>query len=477
MFSFKINKKAIAILLLSGCTLSSCRKLVEIGPPVNQVGLDQAFASDATATSAILGLYNASSVRSVLFPMTELPGLSSDELQNNIPSAAYDEFGSSAITITNSLVENTLWYNNYGSLNQANAMLAGIERSNTLSTAVKNQLMGEAKVWRAFVLFQLVNCFGDVPMPLTDDPIGNATLARTPAATVWAQVIKDLTEAQGLLTDAYPSALRGRINKQVANALLARAYLYTRDYKNAEATASLVINSGLYSLNKDLNSVFSNTSNEIIWQLATITGLSIYTTNADNSGGSFAAPAGTIPGVTLKDTIYNTFEAGDLRKANWVARTPIAGSNYNVITKYKLRVLPSGATTGTEFNVMLRYAEQFLIRAEARAQLGANANAIADLDSIRSRAGLPMLDNSLGKAALLAAVEQERKAELFGEWGHRWFDLKRTPSLVSPADKTRADDVMSVLRPATWNSTDILYPIPDAQRVANPALTQNPGYK
>ena len=86
-----------------------------------------------------------------------------------------------------------------------------------------------------------------------------------------------------------------------------------------------------------------------------------------------------------------------------------------------------------------------------------------------------MLDNSLSQPNLLLAVEQERKAELFGEWGNRWLDLKRTPS-INGGGKTRADDVIGGMRPATWASTDILYPIPDAQRVANPALTQNQGY-
>ena len=79
------------------------------------------------------------------------------------------------------------------------------------------------------------------------------------------------------------------------------------------------------------------------------------------------------------------------------------------------------------------------------------------------------------EANLLLAIEKERKAELFGEWGHRWFDLKRTPA-VSGGGKTRADEVIGGMRPATWASTDVLYPIPDAQRVSNPALTQNPGY-
>ncbi len=473
MFQHHIKRNLI-VLALAGSIFSSCRKLVEIGAPVNQVGLDQSFSSDATASSAVLGIYNASSTRSLLFPMSEMPGLSANELQNNVSSPAYDEFRTNSISITNSLVANTFWYYTYGSLSQANAMLSGITRSTGLSEAVKNQLTGEVKTWRAFLFFQLVNYFGDVPMPLTDEPLLNATLPRTPAAQVWQQIIKDLTAARDVLSDTYPSSMRVRINRQAANALLARAYLYTKDWQNAEIASSAVINSGLYTLNADLNSTFSNTSNEIIWQLFTLTGLSIYTTNTDTNGGSYAAATGTVPGVTLTDTLYNSMETGDLRKTNWVAPTVIGGTNYKVITKYKLRVVAAGTTTGNEYNVVLRLGEQYLIRAEARAQLTNLSGAIADLDSIRKRAGLPFLDNNSTQPALLAAVEKERKAELFGEWGHRWFDLKRTPGLMG--GKTRADEVIGGMRPATWASTDVLYPIPDAQRVANPALTQNPGY-
>jgi len=476
MFTRTIHKQIMAGLLLTGCTFTSCRKLVEIGPPVNQAGLDQSFASDATATSAILGIYNSSNARDFVYPAAIFPGFSADELQNNVSSPASDEFRTNAITITNSNIANQLWYYPYYILAQINAMHAGIERSTTLSTGVKNQLLGETKTWRAFVLFHLVNYFGDVPMPLTDDPIGNSTLARTPAPQVWQQIIVDLKDATALLSDTYPSVLRSRVNKQTANALLARAYLYTKDWENAAATASLVIGSGLYKLNPDVNTTFANTSNEIIWQFATLTGLSVYTSNTDAKGGSYAAAAGTVPAVTATDTLYNSLEANDKRKAGWLTPTVIGGTNYKVISKYKLRVLASGTTTGNEYNVVLRLAEQYLIRAEARAQLNDLTGAIADADTIRSRAGLPMLDDNLAQQDVLLAIEKERKAELFGEWGHRWFDLKRRPSVVSPADKTRADDVIGGIKPATWNATDILYPIPDAQRVANPALTQNNGY-
>jgi hypothetical protein len=465
----------ISAILLTGIVFSSCKRLVEIGPPTTQVGLDQAFASDGTATSAVLGIYNASFTRDLVFPLSELPGLSANELQNNVSNPPYDEFKTNSITITNSLVAYTLWGYSYSTLAQANAMMDGISRSTTLSASVKNQLMGETKVWRAFINLYLVNMFGDVPMPVTDDPLANATLARTPAAQVWAQIIKDLTDAQSVLTDAYPATLRTRINRQTANALLARVYLYQKQWANAEAAASTVINSGIYSLNKDLNTTFSNTSNEVIWQLATLTGISTYTTNRDANGGSYAAATGSIPAVTLTDTLYNSLETGDKRKSSWVAPTDIGGTNYKVITKYKLRVLATGATTGNEYSVILRLAEQYLVRAEARAQQGNLTGAIADVDTIRAKAGLPMLDNNITQPNLLLAIENERKAELFGEWGNRWFDLKRTPG-ISGGSKTRADEVIGGMRPATWTSTDILYPIPDAQRVANPALTQNPGY-
>lgn len=474
MLSFNIHKKVLLSLLLTGGVFSSCKKLVEIGPPTTQVGLDQAFASEATATSAVVGIYNTSAIREWMFPMSELPGLSANELQNNVSSPAYDEFKTNSITVTNTLVPN-LWYGAYGTISQANAMMDGLNRSTALSPAVKNQLLGETKVWRAFIYGYLVSMFNDVPLPLKDDPLGNATLARTPASQVWTQLITDLNEAQGLLTDAYPATQRTRINRQTANALLARAYLYQRDWAKAEAAASAVINSGIYSLNKDLNTTFSNSSNEVIWQLATLTGLSIYMTNRDAQGGSYAAAAGTVPAVTLTDTLYNSMEAGDKRKAAWVAATDIGGQNYKVITKYKLRVLATGSTMGNEYSVILRLAEQYLIRAEARAQLGNIPGAIADVNAIRDKAGLPALDNSISPANLLLAIEKERKAELFGEWGHRWFDLKRTPA-VSGGGKTRADEVIGGMRPATWTSTDVLYPIPDAQRVSNPALTQNPGY-
>jgi hypothetical protein len=148
----------------------------------------------------------------------------------------------------------------------------------------------------------------------------------------------------------------------------------------------------------------------------------------------------------------------DDRFDSWV-KTSASGKYY--IAKY-------GTITAanTEFFVVLRLAEQYLIRAEARAQQNNLTGSLADINVIRSRAGLHPA-TAQTQAELLLAVEHERQVELFGEFGHRWFDLKRTG---------RADAVLAPVKGSAWQSTDVLYPIPALQVTNNPALVQNPGY-
>ena len=126
------------------------------------------------------------------------------------------------------------------------------------------------------------------------------------------------------------------------------------------------------------------------------------------------------------------------------------------------------ATAGNEYNVLLRLAEQYLIRAEARAQrdkITGSGSAAEDLNVVRSRAGL-LGTTATTKTAMLLAIENERAHELFSELGHRWFDLKRTG---------RADAVLGPQK-ATWTSTAVLFPIPASQILYNNKLNQNLGY-
>jgi hypothetical protein len=116
--------------------------------------------------------------------------------------------------------------------------------------------------------------------------------------------------------------------------------------------------------------------------------------------------------------------------------------------------------TGTDQTVVLRLAEMYLIRAEAN--IG-SAQADDDVNTIRNRAGLANISG-----VTLDDILQERFVELCFE-GHRWTDLTRTG---------KADEVMSVINPLTWQSTDVLMPIPQREIQQNPTLVgkQNPGY-
>ena len=454
----KINKNSIYKILILGVVLaiSSCKKFVELGAPPTQILFEDAFKTDATAQSVVLGLYSNNVTTSSIGNFSFFSGISADDLQYNGADAAYQEFVNNSLTTTNISVSN-VWANTYGLIKNTNNAISGISASTTLTPAVKNQLLGEAKFMRAYAYFYLVNLYGDVPLPIKDDysAFENAMLPRTATTQVYAQIIKDLAEAQALLPTAYVGTFRGRINKYAAAALLARVYLYQKDYANAEIQATQVIGSGVYSLpSPDIS--FINNSNEIIWQIATITGFSTL-------GANYVTNATSIPVFSLTDVTYQSFESPtDLRRTNWVSPKTIGGKTYYGIAKYKL-----ASGTGNEYNVVLRFAEQYLIRAEARAQQNNLAGAKTDLDAVRTRAGLAGVSATLTQPQMLSAIEQERKVEFFGEWGHRWFDLKRTD---------RANAILGALRPTTWRPTSVLYPVPQAQIIINNNLTQNPGY-
>lgn len=455
----KIDKgilfKTFIIAALLGTT--SCKKFVEIGAPPTQVLFEDAFKTDASAQSTVLGLYsnnNGAVGAGSLYSF--LTGISADDLQYNATDASYLELSSNAITNTNALAANN-WQFSFAFIKNANNVISGLTTATALTPSMKSQLLGEAKFMRAFAYFYLVNLYGDVPLPLKDDysAFENAALPRTASAAVYTQILADLTDAQNLLPVTYTGTFRGRINKYAATSLLARVYLYQKNYANAEAQATQVIASNVYSLPApDIS--FQNTSNEVIWQIANISGVSIL-------GANYVTLATVVPTYTLNQNIYQSFEnTNDLRRTNWTVTKTIAGKTYYGITKYKV-----ASGTGNEYTVAIRLAELYLIRAEARAQQGNVSGAKADLDLVRTRAGLTGVSAALTQAQMLTAVEQERKVELFGEWGHRWLDLKRT---------NRVDAVMGALRPATWKSTAALFPVPQSQILLNASLTQNPGY-
>lgn len=449
----------LAIALLMG----SCKKYVEIPAPKDQLVSDLVFTDDKTATAAVSGLYsrmNAFNSSFANFYGNFLPASSADEVRYGFSSASLDEFRENELLASNTAV-NSLWEPVYSFIFHANSILEGLTDNTQVSPELQKQLKGEAYFLRAFYYFYLVNYFGDVPLVLNTDYKTNTSLPRTPVNDVYASVINDLIAAQENLGDAYPTAERTRVNKAVATTLLARVYLYREQWAQAEQEASKVIGDSKYELLADLNSVFLKNSREALWQLQTINTSTAGVNTWEGFSMVPASPTGT-PLYRLYPDFVGNFETGDKRFTNWVREFTNASGTVHFPYKYKIRT----NTPVLEYSMVMRYAELFLIRAEARAQQNNIDGAIDDLNEIRSRAGLDDLENTLSKDDVLQAVEKERKLELFSEWGHRWFDLKRTG---------RALEVLSIIKPDI-EANDLLYPIPLSAILTNPNLEQNPGY-
>src|SRR5258706_8113660 len=167
--------------------------------------------------------------------------LSSDEVMQNAAGsiAEFHQLNDNTLLANNFLVTN-LWCNIYKTVYKANAIMEGLTASTEVSENLKNQLTGEAKFVRAFCHFYALNLWGDIPLIVTTDYRTNNSILRTAKAEVYQQIVADLKDAQRLLTDDYSFSNNERVraNKGAATALLARVYLFTEDWINAETEAT-----------------------------------------------------------------------------------------------------------------------------------------------------------------------------------------------------------------------------------------------
>lgn len=456
---------ALAVLL---CLINmSCKQLVEIHNPSNSITSQQTFNSVASATSAVTAIYNSirggrsAGLSYGCGAITVYTGLSGDELIS--PTSAFWQ---------NNLVPDIpevlgfFWEPAYFDIYSANAAIEGLQAS-TLNPRIKDQLLGEAKFLRAYIYFNLVNLFGDVPLVITSAYNENALIKKSPASAVYKQIIQDLKDAEGVLPDDYSqwSGERTRATKWAAAALLARTYLYQGDWDNAIAQASLVIgNTNTFLLEPDLNSVFLKTSSEAILQWESVNSANFQFATQE---GNFFIPtdATTQPSTPITPELINAFEPTDNRRLKWIDSSQSGADVWYYPFKLKVRETTPG--TINEYLTPLRLAEQYLIRAESYAQKQDITSATSDLNSIRNRAGLLNYNGSTEKDSVLSAIAHERQVEMFAEFGHRWFDLKRTG---------KANSILSIVKGSNWQITDQLYPIPYSEILVDPNLTQNSGY-
>lgn len=447
---------------LSGLLLMGCEKYLEPDDPAGQISNKEVFEDEGIATAAVTSMY--AKLRDEVLLTGKVDGLNivlgvyADELDYyGLVGESVGKFHTHQVLPSNGLVA-SMWNNAYNLIYMSNAVVEGVETSSHLSPDARARLKGESLFIRALIHFYLVNLYGDIPYIKTTDYPTNSVVKRMPVEEVYQYILNDLETARGLLDVVSINGERTRPDKWVVTALMARVYLYMEQWQKAESESNLLIGQGSFSLEDEITDVFLKESTGTIWQLDPK-----YEGDNAQEGTTFYIGVAPPQVVALFPDFVQDMETGDLRRQHWIGEVADNTSIWYFPYKYKAH---QNTGTSLEYSIIFRLAEQYLIRAEARARQGNIPEAQQDLNIIRQRAGLENTTAST-KEELLEAILLERRFELFAEHGHRWFDLKRTGM---------ADEILGPIKPG-WKATNVILPIPEKELLMNPNLKpQNPGY-
>ncbi|HEX2976866.1 MAG TPA: RagB/SusD family nutrient uptake outer membrane protein [Bacteroidales bacterium] len=321
-----------------------------------------------------------------------------------------------------------------------------------LSASNRKLYRGEAYFVRALSYFDLSRLWGGVQLITepTLSSLDNKGIRRSSLQETRLQVLTDLDSAEVLLPE---TTNRNRATRKTVFALKARLYLYMNDWNKAELYASKLISDSNYELIAPYSSFFANNvknTKESILELA-------YSATDQNSHSQWWQPPVNsgrrewAPTDELVNLLNDPLTGGN--RKTMIARTAAPGNLWYGNMYYR--------NPRTDPAFVLRIAEMYLIRAEARAQLSKIPEGLMDLNAVRARAGLvPAAASTIEE--LLLATEQERRLEFAFE-PHRWFDLVRT---------VRLDDVLGVTDRTKW-----VMPIPVTEIQASEGIIeQNEGY-
>jgi len=431
--------------------------------------------------------------------------------------ASYSPWNDLANAINNFIQPDTnfgpivdVYFDNYVGINRANAVIANVPAID-MNPSLKERVLGEAYFFRGMHYYHLASLWGNVVLQLA--PSAPTDLPATSSETqVWAQVIKDLTDAAARLPKSYINPKdQGRITKGGANALLAKAYMQIRDYESAKkALDYLVTGDGAssynlvtnYADNFKITSEF-NVESVIEWSYienpteGTDNDVQTANHNYGTSVGQFYAP----PGVGFSDAEALRWVVGEFEIEKTVsnqrdprlpatflynftneagpAATMVYGETFlqrygnNKRVSFR-KFLHDHARNFEGFRGInnyrfLRYADVLLMYAECLNATGKTNDAYQYVNRVRSRAGLAPLTAGMSQTAFLTQLKHERLLELTGE-GHRFNDLKRWGDL---------DSALKSKDPAFNNfikGKHELLPIPQRDLDINPNMTQNPNW-
>ena len=482
-------KKLLSIILLIGC-LFSCDDILEEVPNdfISRANFyKNATDAEAAVTGAYSSFYNNYGITYWLFLVNHA------DYENGRGSQAPISDFSQVLDVGNVGRAASIWSSFYITINRTNSILENVPAIE-MDENLKTRFLAEAHFLRAMSYFNLVRGFGPVPLKTMESTdVSTIGAVRAPEDMIYELIIQDCQTAINGLPENVGEET-GRASKWAAKMLLAEVYLTRENWAGAAQEANDIITSNQYSLIRveepaDFYNIFAvQTSTEDI--------LSIHHSSSKGSSlpGYLHRPA-TPPYNYSSGGVYawlpnqhegsflNSWDENDLRydfnlysqyigpDGQWVdlpAATPLLFAKF--ITD------PTGLSIYSA--PIFRYAEAFLILAEAEsmANNGPNAKALEHLNIIKRRGyGLDPFSPSdidyptgMNAEEFRATVLQERAYEFIVE-GKRWHDLKRTGKVKEAMGKVGR----------TVIDERLLWPIPQEEIDNNPDLTQadqNPGY-
>jgi len=508
MLKIFTKSMALSILLIT----SSCSKTFLEQTNPNGVSVDNGYKTETDVTTGVNGVYQA--LRSsncigegaALWTDDRADDVNTTDNQSN--NGEPFQFTAFSIVASNSYLQSH-WTALYLPISRANLILSVIDNISFANPATKAQYIAELKFIRAYMYFNLVREFGDVPLVterLTTVDQSMKLTFRAKRDVVYTQIVKDLKDAlNGGLPIVQSAANKGRVSLQTINAVLGQVYLTMATTLEPSVNAANLANAQTYLQACYNQKTFANLSDipfpdvfdvnkkttnpEIIFQIAYKQGDASYSSSlAKNNQAkgetliSLFSSQGA-GGLFTKD-LLNEFETNDIRTSYSVKFA--AGSNGYYITKFR-DASAAASTLGYGGNdwILVRYADVILNIAEAYMYQGDETNAIIYLNMVRKRAGMPDYATMKSDASytskyptLKLAILHERRVELAFEH-HRWHDLTRffnaTDLVTYFKSKSQANYDNSPLSNIT--TKDYYFPIPYNEVKLDPVkMYQNPGY-
>lgn len=428
-------KKNIFLIIIAALVLGACNKDFLDTKPTNAVPDDQVFNTADNVETVINGTwaYMFEEFFTYAVPGYKSIHLTSDAMGSDIAvTQSYglrDSYGYTEMTDNTKNRVTAFWTILYKVIDNCNNIIAKVDNA-TGDEDKKQRLKGQAYALRANCYLTLASFYQfnktgtEKAVPIYTEPSGPATAgkAKSTIGDVYKLVIDDLQKALPLLKNYERSATqKWKININVANGLLARAYLYNRQWTNAIAAATAARNGYPLMSGDDYNKGFSDINNgEWIWGHA-------QTPNQSNASYNFhfldvSSPASYYQSFMADPYFKNFFDSADVRFRLFDWDTLPDQEGYLRYKKFRFR--DAGALVGDL--VLMRSAEMYLIEAEAYAQSGNIAKGAEALNVLRAARNATPYN---GGGRLVDTILVERRKELWGE-GFALSDIIRTGGTV-----------------------------------------------